>query len=70
LQARDWRKLRRCGFSAHFPSQSVAPDGQPDLELALEPNANPAAKKFQEAMFAQGIPLAASRATLPASARD
>ena len=34
-------------------------EGRDDLELALEPNANPAGKAFQEAMFAQGIPLAA-----------
>jgi catechol 2,3-dioxygenase-like lactoylglutathione lyase family enzyme len=37
----------------------VSPEGPNDLELALEPNANPAGKKFQEAMFSQGIPLAA-----------
>ena len=37
----------------------VSPEEPNDLELALEPNANPAAKKFQEAMFSQGIPLAA-----------
>jgi predicted enzyme related to lactoylglutathione lyase len=37
----------------------VSPDGPDDVELALEPNANPAARSFQEAMFAQGIPLAA-----------
>ena len=37
----------------------VSPDGDPDVELVLEPNANPAAKTFQEAMFKQGIPLAA-----------
>jgi len=37
----------------------VSPDGPEDLELVLEPNANPAAKTFQQAMFAQGIPLAA-----------
>jgi len=37
----------------------VSPDGYPDVELVLEPNANPAAKAFQEAMFQQGIPLAA-----------
>ena len=37
----------------------VAPDGPDDLELALEPNANPAARTFQQAMFAQSIPLAA-----------
>ena len=34
----------------------VAP-GRDDLELTLEPNANPAAKVFQQAMFQQGIPL-------------
>ena len=37
----------------------VSPEGPADVELTLEPNANPAAKSFQEAMFAQGIPLAA-----------
>ena len=37
----------------------VSPEGPTDLELSLEPNANPAGKAFQEAMFAQGIPLAA-----------
>ena len=37
----------------------TSPEGPNDIELSLEPNANPAAKQFQEAMFAQGIPLAA-----------
>jgi catechol 2,3-dioxygenase-like lactoylglutathione lyase family enzyme len=37
----------------------VSPEGPDDVELSLEPNANPAAKAFQEAMFTQGIPLAA-----------
>lgn len=37
----------------------VSPEGPNDLELTLEPNANPAAKAFQDAMFKQGIPLAA-----------
>jgi len=37
----------------------VSPEGPNDLELSLAPNANPAAKTFQEAMFKQGIPLAA-----------
>ncbi len=37
----------------------VSPEGRDDLELALEPNANPAGRTFQEAMFKQGIPLAA-----------
>ena len=36
----------------------VAP-GRDDLELSLEPNANPAGKAFQDAIFKQGIPLAA-----------
>ncbi len=37
----------------------VSPEGPDDVELSLEPNANPAAKTFQKAMFDQGIPLAA-----------
>jgi len=37
----------------------ISPEGPDDLELSLEPNANPAAKAFQEAMFEQRIPLAA-----------
>ncbi len=37
----------------------VSPEGPDDLELVLEPNANPAGKAFQDAMFAQGIPLTA-----------
>jgi predicted enzyme related to lactoylglutathione lyase len=37
----------------------TSPEGPDNLELSLEPNANPAGKTFQEAMFAQGIPLAA-----------
>jgi catechol 2,3-dioxygenase-like lactoylglutathione lyase family enzyme len=37
----------------------VSPEGPGDVELTLEPNANPAAKTFQQAMFSQGIPLAA-----------
>jgi predicted enzyme related to lactoylglutathione lyase len=37
----------------------TSPEGPDDLELALEPNANPAGKTFQEAMFSQRIPIAA-----------
>jgi len=37
----------------------VSPEVPGDVELSLEPNANPAARTFQEAMFAQSIPLAA-----------
>jgi glyoxylase I family protein len=37
----------------------TSPEGPDDMELALEPNANPAGKTFQEAMFSQGIPYTA-----------
>jgi glyoxylase I family protein len=37
----------------------VSPEGPDELELVLEPNANPAAQAFQTAMFEQGVPLAA-----------
>ena len=37
----------------------VSPEEPDDTELALEPNENPAAKTFQEALFEQGIPLTA-----------
>jgi catechol 2,3-dioxygenase-like lactoylglutathione lyase family enzyme len=37
----------------------VSPEGSDDIELSLEPNANPAGKTFQEALFKQGIPIAA-----------
>ena len=35
-----------------------SPEGG-DTEVTLEPNANPAAKVYQEALFGQGIPLTA-----------
>src|SRR5262245_30250872 len=41
----------------------VSPEGPDDIELSLEPNANPAAKMFQESMFRQSIPLAAFEVT-------
>ena len=41
----------------------ISPEGPDDVELVLEPNANPAGKAFQEAMFSQGIPLAAFEVT-------
>ena len=34
----------------------VSPGGPEDVELLLEPNENPAAKTFQEAIFNAGIP--------------
>ncbi len=42
---------------------TVAAPGRDDLQLALEPNANPAAKAFQQAMFAQGIPITSFEST-------
>ena len=37
----------------------VSPDGPDDVELVLEPNANPAAKTYQSALLEQGIPITA-----------
>lgn len=37
----------------------VSPEGPDNLELSLEPNANPAGRTYQQALFAQGIPAAA-----------
>ena len=37
----------------------IASDGHPDVELVLEPNANPAGKAFQSALFQQNIPATA-----------
>ena len=37
----------------------VSAEGPEDIELLLEPNENPAARIYQQALFGQGIPLAA-----------
>ncbi|HHY11121.1 MAG TPA: VOC family protein [Firmicutes bacterium] len=37
----------------------VSKEGPDDLELALEPNENPAGRAFQKALFEQGIPATA-----------
>ena len=37
----------------------VSPEGPDDVELLLEPNDNPAAKAYQQALFEQSIPAAA-----------
>jgi catechol 2,3-dioxygenase-like lactoylglutathione lyase family enzyme len=37
----------------------VSPEGPDDVELALEPNANPVGRTFQEGIFKQGIPATA-----------
>ncbi len=36
-----------------------APDGSADIELVLEPNANPVGKSYQMGLFEQGIPATA-----------
>ena len=41
----------------------TSPEGPDGLELSLEPNANPAGRAFQDAMFTQGIPIAAFEVT-------
>lgn len=42
---------------------TVGAPGLPDIELALEPNENPAGKTFQKALFDQGIPATALHST-------
>ncbi len=37
----------------------VSPEGHDDVELLLEPNANPVAQQFQKAIYEQGIPATA-----------
>lgn len=39
----------------------VSPEGPPDVELLLEPNENPAAKTYQNAIHDAGIPAAIFR---------
>jgi predicted enzyme related to lactoylglutathione lyase len=37
----------------------TAPEGSPEVELVLEPNANPASQSYQESLREQGIPITA-----------
>jgi catechol 2,3-dioxygenase-like lactoylglutathione lyase family enzyme len=46
-------------MGAHRWLTVVSPEGPDDIELLLEPNAHPAAKPFQQALFKDGIPLTA-----------
>ena len=55
----DFEKKRDIPVGEYRWITVTSPEGPDDLELALEPNANPAGKAFQTAMFAQGIPVAA-----------
>lgn len=54
-----FRKQHEIPVGAYKWLTVVSPEGPSDVELSLEPNANPAGKAFQEAMFGQGIPIAA-----------
>jgi len=54
-----FRKKHEIPVGAYRWLTVVSPEGPDDLELSLEPNANPAGKTFQEAMFKQGIPITA-----------
>jgi glyoxylase I family protein len=40
----------------------ISPNWLADIKLVLEPNANPAPKQSQEAIFKQGIPITAFEA--------
>ena len=54
-----FRKKHEIPVGAYKWLTVTSPEGPDNIELSLEPNANPAGKTFQEAMFAQGIPIAA-----------
>lgn len=41
----------------------VSPEGHPDVELLLEPNAHRAAGPFQQALYADGIPVTQFQST-------
>lgn len=49
--------------SGEFRWITVAAPGLPDVQLALEPNENPAGKTYQKALFDQGIPATALHST-------
>ena len=58
-QVLGFKKKREFPAGAYRWITVVLPEGPDDVELSLEPNANPAGKTFQRAMFDQGIPVAA-----------
>jgi glyoxylase I family protein len=58
-----FRKKREIPLGRYRWLTVVSQEAPDDVELSLEPNANPAAKTFQKAMFDQGIPLAAFEVT-------
>ena len=46
-----FRKKHEFPVGAYKWLTVISPEGPEDIELSLEPNANPAAKTFQKAMF-------------------
>jgi glyoxylase I family protein len=54
-----FRKKREIPVGAYRWLTVVSQEGPDDLELSLEPNANPAGKTYQKALFDQGIPITA-----------
>jgi hypothetical protein len=52
-------KKREIPAGAHKWLTVVSAEAPDEVELSLEPNANPAGKTFQQAMFDQGIPITA-----------
>lgn len=54
-----FRKLMEVPAGQYKWISVVSADGYPDVQLSLEPNANPAGKSYQQALFTQGIPAAA-----------
>ena len=50
-----FRKKHEFPVGAYKWLTVISPEGPDDIELSLEPNANPAAKTFQKSMFEQKI---------------
>lgn len=51
-----FEKKQEIPMGEHRWISVISPEGN-DTELSLEPNANPAGKAFQDALFEQGIPM-------------
>jgi len=58
-----FRKKTEIPVGAYRWLTVVSPEGPDDLELSLEPNANPAGKTYQKALFDQKIPATAFEVT-------
>jgi glyoxylase I family protein len=55
----DFRKKNEIPMGPYRWLTVVSPEDPDGAELSLEPNANPAGREFQQAMFSQKIPVAA-----------